>query len=1039
MANKIVIEVDYKDSVVKLNDLEGKLKDLTIPFDELNTATQQSSRLVKKAVDQMSDAVAGSVKSLQRQRAEYQNILDSTSKTNKAYRENKQVIDELDARIAKLTDTRTKAEKAADKQAEAEKQLGTAIKGSAGWYKEQIRLLELEQNNRTKSNKAYRASQREIDRLKAEYDKLTNTMKVHETAQEGSVAAIRKEIAALKQKQDNLSQSNEEYRKAQVQIDALNAQLNELTDTRKEEEIAVEGSMASYNNLIAKLEQERDNLAQNKEEYDRYEQQIAKVRQQQGNLSNTFADATKAQVSHSHSAGAAGASLTEFSRIIQDSPYGLIGMANNVEQLTGQLADLTVKTGGVKNAAKALFASFMKGPNALLIGISIITALTVTLSRRKKEAAEQTEELSDSMLLENKTLSNLIEMYDRANESSSERLGIINALSKADRDFANAMARVAGDQARRNQLADDYFRIQKEILRLENLRNKAFGDNKELLEESVLSEEEYNNAVRQQDEALQDIIKSIKSLYLLELPLQVKSFMNLRKIVNEDKEREEVLKSINKETVELASKQAELDRLLMRGAYSKAAEDVKDYRFELSLLYKFGDDELSILEAKRKKIGEKMAEEAVASGTTETEAYQRLLLEQMRIQYEIDKKKKDIEKAAREERLERETEFQEELGDMMEQYFMRYDQIGKQQVELDRVKALERAKQAEATEEEILFINEYYDSLIRDIDQAQTEERISNLKKYKDEAKTNLDEQYEDNKEYFDKWLTARKESIDKGFEYEQQKFEEIMGVMQQAETIFDELSAIAEARFQRQIGQIQARRDIIKADDQLDKEEKERLLNELQLKENEVQTARIKAERDMFTAKQSFLLAEIIMKERLAFIDWKNTQKKMALDNMVMANMQKLNAVYLAENAKIQAATTAADAKQAMTTIGIDSTEGILKAQMSIGEYMKQLGPLGIAAFALSIGSVIASIVKARKAAKAEIAGLTGVGATGGGSTSTPSIPPDFRVVGASGVNQLAEVINGQQQQPVKAYVVSDDVSSAQALDRNIVQGASI
>ena len=64
-----------------------------------------------------------------------------------------------------------------------------------------------------------------------------------------------------------------------------------------------------------------------------------------------------------------------------------------------------------------------------------------------------------------------------------------------------------------------------------------------------------------------------------------------------------------------------------------------------------------------------------------------------------------------------------------------------------------------------------------------------------------------------------------------------------------------------------------------------------------------------------------------------------------------------------------------------------------------------------------------------------------GGGSVSAPipSTPPSFNVVGTSGTNQLADVIAGQSKQPIKAYVVSSDVSTAQSLDRNIIEGASI
>ena len=66
--------------------------------------------------------------------------------------------------------------------------------------------------------------------------------------------------------------------------------------------------------------------------------------------------------------------------------------------------------------------------------------------------------------------------------------------------------------------------------------------------------------------------------------------------------------------------------------------------------------------------------------------------------------------------------------------------------------------------------------------------------------------------------------------------------------------------------------------------------------------------------------------------------------------------------------------------------------------------------------------------------------GISGGGSApSSPSQPPSFNVVGASDTNQLASAIGGQSQEPVKAYVVSGDVTSAQSMERNIVEGASI
>lgn len=68
-------------------------------------------------------------------------------------------------------------------------------------------------------------------------------------------------------------------------------------------------------------------------------------------------------------------------------------------------------------------------------------------------------------------------------------------------------------------------------------------------------------------------------------------------------------------------------------------------------------------------------------------------------------------------------------------------------------------------------------------------------------------------------------------------------------------------------------------------------------------------------------------------------------------------------------------------------------------------------------------------------------------GSASKPSLSsgggvggqaPQFNTVGASGTNQLAESIAGQNDKPSRAYVVATDVTTAQELERNRVGNAS-
>ena len=103
----------------------------------------------------------------------------------------------------------------------------------------------------------------------------------------------------------------------------------------------------------------------------------------------------------------------------------------------------------------------------------------------------------------------------------------------------------------------------------------------------------------------------------------------------------------------------------------------------------------------------------------------------------------------------------------------------------------------------------------------------------------------------------------------------------------------------------------------------------------------------------------------------------------------------------------------------------------------------LSFAATAFGIVSAIKSAVSATKSAAAS----AGASAGGAINVEAPSVeaaaptiestPPDVTGVGGSGVSQIAEALGNQQ--PVQAFVVSNDVTTAQGLDRNIIDGASL
>jgi len=66
------------------------------------------------------------------------------------------------------------------------------------------------------------------------------------------------------------------------------------------------------------------------------------------------------------------------------------------------------------------------------------------------------------------------------------------------------------------------------------------------------------------------------------------------------------------------------------------------------------------------------------------------------------------------------------------------------------------------------------------------------------------------------------------------------------------------------------------------------------------------------------------------------------------------------------------------------------------------------------------------------------GGGASAGAAAATPQAP-SFNIVGATETSQLAEAVGSQTQEPVQAYVVANDITTAQSLENNIVEGATL
>ena len=140
-----------------------------------------------------------------------------------------------------------------------------------------------------------------------------------------------------------------------------------------------------------------------------------------------------------------------------------------------------------------------------------------------------------------------------------------------------------------------------------------------------------------------------------------------------------------------------------------------------------------------------------------------------------------------------------------------------------------------------------------------------------------------------------------------------------------------------------------------------------------------------------------------------------------------------------------AASIGQIVANTGIANAKAVAASPVTFGQPWVAINTISAG---LSIASTIASAVKSIQQINqaASQAGVTGGG--GGGSVSAaPNIPaprvagaaaPEIQTTGGQNPNtQLAETLN-KAQAPLKAYVVSGDVSSQQALDRRTSRAAT-
>lgn len=187
------------------------------------------------------------------------------------------------------------------------------------------------------------------------------------------------------------------------------------------------------------------------------------------------------------------------------------------------------------------------------------------------------------------------------------------------------------------------------------------------------------------------------------------------------------------------------------------------------------------------------------------------------------------------------------------------------------------------------------------------------------------------------------------------------------------------------------------------------------------------------------------------------SAQDRVAIEEKQQAEVTEITKKYAKVQQDIDKAT--ADAKAAALTQNIDNIQGALgslfqnskavatanvlvdSAQAAVGIFKSSTSlpepaasinrGIQLAALAASAAASIRNINRAQPSATAATPEVPT-------SPTAPSAPPQFNIVGQGGINQLAQSIGGQFQQPIRAYVVGQDVTTSQQLQRQRIRTAT-
>ena len=189
---------------------------------------------------------------------------------------------------------------------------------------------------------------------------------------------------------------------------------------------------------------------------------------------------------------------------------------------------------------------------------------------------------------------------------------------------------------------------------------------------------------------------------------------------------------------------------------------------------------------------------------------------------------------------------------------------------------------------------------------------------------------------------------------------------------------------------------------------------------------------------------AELSREERKTTMLNNELRERLRNENLSVKEREKLNKQIEANELALQQKRDEIAERNFKLQKAFAIAQATINTALAISDVMarEKTGFIGKTAAAIAIGVLGAAQVAAIASTKfvpTATSAPSGAAGISGGSSAPAQQEPVFNIVGTGTQMQLAETVAQRTGEPIKAFVVSNDVTTAQELDRNIVTGSAI